>query len=237
MIKARDCIPKEWIKLIGTGPLGMGFDVATTEQKTSNPSSITIMEKVGPLYVQRLVLRWKTANEEVSLRLLDCIFEDLQLAQFRLRRFCVDASNEKFFAQRIQKRYNRFCPVELVVSNEKIQWLGEDYDYKTLLGSLYVNDFTDALARMPDPAWLRDDHRLVKKVGGRFAADLSPEGGHADTFDSGRLARWALTRGARAEASGAAVGSLGSGQSPVPAGLKNPLLHKAIQTAKRMFHA
>lgn len=237
MIKARDCIPKDWTALFGNGPIGLGLDLATTEKETSNPSSFTAIEKVGPLYVQRLVIRWKTSKEEVTRAMLTHLFADLMRAQLRPRKLCIDATNERFFAQRLQKQFTIHCPVQLVVSSEKTEWQGEEFDYKTLLGNLYVNDFTDSVARMPDPVWLRDDHRLVKKVAGRFAADLSPDGGHADTFDSGKLARFALASGGRAEAAGAQVGSYGSQKTPLPSGLKNPLLRLAQAQQRGKSHA
>lgn len=236
MITPRDCVPRDWTRLIGNGPLGLGFDIATTAKEKSNPSSVTVTEKVGSLFIQRFVLRWKTNKEAVSMAMLEVIFEDLSRAQIRPRRFCIDATSERFFAQRVQKEFSRFCPVQLIVASENTQHLGETFDFKTLLGNLYVNDFAESKALMPEDLWLRDDHRLVKKQGGRFVADLSPEGGHADTFDSGKLARFALEGGGRAEASGAAVGSSGNG-SQLPSGLKNPMLRLAEQKIRRRTHA
>lgn len=236
MITPRDCVPRDWTRLIGNGPLGLGFDIATTAKEKSNPSSLTVTEKVGPMYIQRFVLRWKTNKEAVSMALLDVVFQDLSRAQIRPRRFCIDATSERFFAQRVQKEFSRFCPVQLIVASENTQHLGETFDYKTLLGNLYVNDFAESRALMPEDLWLRDDHRLVKKQGGRFVADVSPEGSHADTFDSGKLARFALEGRGRAEASGMAVGHSLSG-SPLPLGLRNPMLRMAQQQSRRRTHA
>jgi hypothetical protein len=218
----RDCIPRDWTRVLGNGPLGLGLDLATTEKETSNPSSVTLMEKAGPLYVQRLVVRWKTSREEVTRAVLAVIFADLQLAKHRAMRLCVDATNERFFAQALAKHFSKFCPVQLVIASEKIEVGGEAYDYKTYTGNLYVNTFADALMRLPDARWLKEDHRLVSKAAGRFVATVDPSGAHADTFSSGCLARLALEGRGRAEASGAAVGA-GAAKSAFPNGLKNPL--------------
>lgn len=218
----RDAIPKDWTRLLGTGPLGLGLDLATTEKETSNPSSLTVMEKAGPLYVTRLVLRWKTSREEVTRAVLAVVFGDLQLAKRRPLRLCVDATNERFFAQALAKQFSKFCPVQLVVASEKTQHQGEDFDYKTYTGNLYVNTFADGLMRLPDARWLKDDHRLVSKAAGRFVAAIDPSGAHADTFSSGCLARLALEGRGRAEASAAPVGQCSTG-SRFPAGLRNPL--------------
>jgi hypothetical protein len=236
MIKVRDCIPKDWTKLIGNGPIGLGLDPATTEKDTSNPSSVTVMEKAGPLYVQRFVLRWKTSKEEVTRGMMRVIFEDLTKTQLRPRKLCIDATNERFFAQRLQKMFTIYCPVQLIVASEGVEHGGESFDYKTLLGNIYVNDFSDSIARMPDNLWLRDDHRLVKKKAGRFVADVAPDGSHADTFDSAKLARFALEGSGRAEASAVAVGSV-SAAKQLPNGLRNPLFKMAQQQHRRSTHA
>lgn len=236
MITPRQCIPRDWTRLIGAGPLGVGLDLATTEKETSNPSSLTVTEKVGPLYVERLVLRWKTAREEVTRALLKIVFEDLAAAKLRPKGLNVDATNERFFAQRIQREFSRYCPVKLVVASENVPNLfidGSPVTYKEYEGNLYVNSYTDALMRTPDARWLKEDRRLVKREKGRFVADTSPDGGHADTFDSGKKARAALEGRGRAEAAGAAVGGAGGSTAQRFAGLKNPLLHLARQQQSR----
>lgn len=226
-VTPRECIDRDWTRFIGSGQIGLGLDLATTENETSNPSALCVMERSGPVFMQRLVLRFKTRREEITRALLDIVFNDLVLARHRPLRMCVDASNERFFSQSLQKQFSRFCPVQLIVANEKTEWKGEDFDYKTLLGNIYVNSFVDAAMRMPEAHWLKEDHRLVKRDKGRFIASQSPDGGHADTFDAGKLARFALEGRGRAEASGAGVGQ-GSLGARVPAGLKNPLLRRAV---------
>lgn len=222
-ITPRDCVPRDWTRLLGTGPVGLGLDLATTEKDTSNPSSLTIAQQVGPLFVERLVMTWKTSREGVTRAMVGVVLADLKLVGLRLRRACVDATNERFFAQRLAAEFNSFCPWELVVASEAMEWHGEKLNMKTILGNLYAGEFAEGTARIPDERFLKDDHRLVKKDKGLFVASVSPDGQHGDTFDSGKLAKWALTRGGPAEISAVTVGRLTNGRA-LPSGLKNPLL-------------
>jgi hypothetical protein len=235
MISPRECLPREWVKLLGTGPLGIGGDLATTEKETSNPSCIVVTEKVGPLYVERLVLRWKTSREEVSRAMFALVFADLQAAQLRPRRLCLDATNERFFAQSLKKQFQQICPVQLVVASENVPDVlidGLPVTWKEFTGNLYVNTFADALLRCPQTQWLRDDRRLVKREKGRFIAATAPDGSHADTFDGGKLARLALDTSGRAVVSAVNVG--GAPAQRAVAGLRNPLLKLAQQKNRRL---
>jgi hypothetical protein len=222
-ITPRDCVPRDWTRLLGVGAVGLGLDVATTEKDVSNPSSLSVTQQVGPLVVQRLVITWKTSREGVTRAIVRVVLMDLKAAGIRPRRLCIDGTNERFFAQRLAAEFGVFCPVEIVVASESMEWHGEKLNMKTILGNLYVSDFAEAVARMPDERFLKDDHRLVKKDKGLFVASVSPDGQHGDTFDSGKLARWALTKGGPAEISAVSVGKLSHGRM-LPAGLKNPLL-------------
>ncbi len=235
MIRVRDCLSRDWVRLIGTGPIGIGGDLATTEKEKSNPSSIVVTEKVGPLYVERLVLRWKTSREEVSTAMFDMVFSDLVSRNLRPRRMSIDATNERFFAQTLQRRFRKHCPVDLIVASENVPHIkidGEAVNWKEYCGWLYTNSYTDALMRTPNARWLLDDRRLVKKDKGRFVAATGPDGSHADTFDGGKLARLSLEGKGRAEIASVPVGGI-SGAKPLAQGLRNPLLIKAHQQASR----
>lgn len=236
-ISPRDCVPKDWTKLLKGGPLGLGLDLATTEKKTSNPSSVCVTERVGALYVERLVLNFKTAREEVTRAIMQVIFEDLNRAKMRPLRLCVDASNERFFAQRVQGQFTKYCPVALVVMGENLEWKGEELSYKDVLTNLYLNTYDDALMRTPNARWLEEDRRLLKKRKGTFDADETADGKHADSFTSGMLARWALEGRGRAELTAVAVGQGIGATKGVPAGLRNPLLKMAQQLKRRMTNA
>jgi hypothetical protein len=238
VITPRDCVPRDWTRLLGNGEIGIGLDLATTDKDTSNPSSLTVTEKIGVLKIQRLVINWKTAKEAVTRGIVRVVFMDLAMAKIRPRKLCIDATNERFFAQRIQKELQHHCTIELVIASEGIEWRGEKMDMKTVVGNLYVESFQESTSRLPDARWLKDDHRLVKKIAGRFVSDTSPEGRHGDTFTSGSLSHWALQGRGRAEASGVPVGRSAGGGKDLSQ-LKNPLLRRALanQRNQRTTHA
>jgi len=86
----------------GYHPLAIGGDLATTEKKTSNPSALAVVQKLGADYVVRAVCRFKTANEEFWETILD---QALDLPRgIRARRVCLDATSERFFASRQRNR-------------------------------------------------------------------------------------------------------------------------------------
>jgi hypothetical protein len=204
---ASEAIPSDWIRHLRGGRLGIGYDVATTEKKTSNPSSITVTESQGGKYWQRLVVRFKTADPEAAMVALETILASAPARS--LESLCVDASNERYHAQNVKKRMRKHLPVHLIVSGETIVWEGEKFSYKTLLGQLYVSAFEDQRMSLPGGEWLIKDHRLVKNHAGGFATDLDDEGNHGDTFDSGKLALWSHLRGGKHDARGISAMQVG----------------------------
>jgi hypothetical protein len=62
----------------------------------------------------------------------------------------------------------------------------------TLPRSQYVDILDDNSLTLPPQAYVRMDHRLVKKEKGKFVCVASPEGWHGDTFDANKLAIHAL---------------------------------------------
>lgn len=233
----RQAIPVEWVHLLGAGKITLGHDIATTVKGTSNWSTLAVMEHVSPLYIVRLLARWRTAVAAESLDLLDAVVSDIEGAGRRASRFCVDASNEKYHADRIRTFFMGRVPTELVVAGEKIDWRGESYDYKTLLGDLYSAAFEDNFMALPAGVWIRDDHRLVGKDGARYVVELGKDGGHGDTFDAGKLAYWGQLSKAdlppgsvRAVRVGDGVGKAGAGST-----IRNPLGYLFRQPPR--FHA
>lgn len=224
-ITPRQALPHDWTRFITNGPLGIGADLGTTAKKTSNPSSITVMERARGLYMQRLVLRFKTANEEVFIALLQCIFDDLRARSLKARRMGLDASSEVYFAQGVKKQFIGYCPIDLIKGGETIQRGAEKFSYKVLLGNLYSSTFEDALMAGPDEKWWRDDQRRVHREKGSFVSESGENGEHGDTFDSGKLAYWALESGTgRAEATATPTSEFGAPYVPQPH-VKNPFAH------------
>lgn len=179
-------LPADWRELLGEieGSVTLGFDVATTEKKKSNPSSITITEKSGTDFLARLIFRWKTEDPNVSRAYLR---EFIVNGGLKVRCLSVDASNERFFAKQIRDEFSRYCPVRLVVSSETITVGTVEMLTKTYLGNLVVNALDDAKLALPAAKEVRVDFRLVRKVRGGFDAEVDGSGNHADTFDSTKL--------------------------------------------------
>lgn len=223
MIRAPDAIPPDWTRHIGVGRIGLGHDVATTDKKSSNPSSLTVTEELSGMFYQRLIVRWKTPDPDIAITLIESVFKALAVAhKNQLRRFCIDASNERYHAQNLRKEFRKFCPVDLVVSGEALDFDGQRYNYKTLLGDLYVSAFEDGAITLPPGDFIVSDHRLVKKQSGGYVTEVDDGGNHGDTFDSGKLSYWSLVRGSGpVRAHAVAVGSFGS--KPKTAGRIGPI--------------
>jgi hypothetical protein len=192
MIPPSHLVPPDWALHCGPGRLGIGHDVATTDKKTSNPSSLTVTEQIGTMHFQRLVVRWKTPDPDYAKDLIESVLK--AAPRHQLRSLCIDASSEKYHARNLQTALRKYCPVHLIVSGEAITFEGLRYTYKTLLGDLYCTAFEDGCIALPPGDFIVTDHRLVKKHAGSYVTETDDEGAHGDTFDSGKLSYWSLIR-------------------------------------------
>lgn len=183
------------------GICGIGFDVATTTGDTSNPSSVTITEKISAEKFQRLVVLWKERKPAVVLERLKQIVRLLRDTGCSPRRLCIDATSERYFAELTTDEMRSLVPVQMIVSSIAVEPLPKGYNpregnvnYKTYLGDLYAASVNDGRTVLPpdDSQYFKTDHRLVLKDGGRFVCTPEPDGKHGDTFDSGKLANFAL---------------------------------------------
>jgi hypothetical protein len=210
---ATHAVPPDWNRHLAGGLLSVGYDVATTVNKTSNPSSITVMEEHAGRFWERLVVRFKAEDPDAPFQILTSIFDACPAG--KLRSLQVDASNEKYHARNIRKKFRSILPVRLISSGESVLWSGEKFSYKTLLGQLYVSAFEDGRVALPGGEWIVKDHRLVKNHAGSYATDTDDAGNHGDTFDSGKLAYWGHIRGGKGSAKGVGGAQVGgSGKSP-----------------------
>lgn len=181
---------------LGTGPVGLGLDLATTEGEMSNPTSLTVMESSGLEYLGRLTLVWKTKDPAVATDRIRRTIEAVRAIRpgNPPRRLAIDATNERYFATTLQRELAALIPVELVISSETVEQPGsESITKKALLGNQYVAVLDDNRLTLAPERYLRDDHRLVRRDRGSFDTALGPNGEHGDTFDSHKLALHALT--------------------------------------------
>jgi hypothetical protein len=208
----RDAIPRRWLDfLTPEAPLGIGMDIATSDGPTSNPASITVSQAVGGLIYERLVIAWKTRDEAVATAMLGTVLEDIRsLGRLQIRGICLDASNERFFCQRLARQFHLHGRFQLIGGGENLTYQGQTLRAKEMLGNLYVNAHTDGLLCTPEAPFLKEDRRLVQKSKGLFVTLTGKGGKHGDTFDSGKLARWALLSSGTIQAAAAPLTTFGS---------------------------
>lgn len=188
---------------LGSEPVGVGFDVATTEGGTSNPSSVTVSQQSGPGADARIILAWKTKDPAVAEGRVTAILESIcrREAGGRPRKLCIDGSNERYFAETISQKLARICPVEVVLGGgaapEQVTREGK-LNMKTYLGSLLCSVLEANHLTLPAHRYITDDFKLVRREGGLFVCDVAPDGKHGDTFDSTKLSLYALSSGGEA---------------------------------------
>ena len=181
---------------LGNGKVGLGVDIATTTKDSSNPTSVTVTEKRGIDKLQRLVMVWKTWDPDVATERIVRTVEAVRQRPNggRARRLAVDGSNERYYAVSLSRALAGMVPVEIVVASESVEQPDQlkAINYKTHLGNRYVGELEDNHYTMPPERYFKDDHRLVKKDRGMFICEPDSQGRHGDTFDSGKLADWAV---------------------------------------------
>lgn len=209
---------------LGSGPVGIGLDLATTEKQASNPTALTVMERRGVELFAVLTLVWKTRDPATARDRIGRVVRAIREARAGqpARRLAVDATSEKYFATDLQRELGRELPVELVVSSETVEQPGgESITLKALLGNRYVAELDDNHLVLAPERYLRDDHRLVKRDRGSFDTEIGPNGEHGDTFDAHKLALHAINSTA-----GALSGVEGIRVAPVR--YRAPLIPRAV---------
>lgn len=184
------------------GAVGLGFDVATTTGEMSNPSSVTVREKAGGEYLDRLKVVWKERKPQIARERLTAIIEVVRgrPAGGPARALCIDASNERYFAEETADILAPLIPVRLVISGNVVEPRPPGYsekdgnvNYKTWLGDLESATVNDGRLALPSDEYIKTDYRMVLKDGGRYLCTPDPQtGAHGDTFDGGKLAGLAL---------------------------------------------
>jgi hypothetical protein len=198
--------------LLANGRVGLGFDVASTTAETSNPSSITVTEQIGLDRLARLILVFKSKRREIMTERLRAICQTIRARPHGgpARRLCIDATNEKLAAEETRDDLTDLIPVELVVASVSLQPPGYTIpiNYKTYLGDIYSTAVNDNHYALPGADYIKQDQRLPMKDQGRYVCTPDADGRHGDTFDSGKLAEWALqsSAGALTTMNGVATG-------------------------------
>ena len=103
MIAIREAISPNWAESLCAGKVCFGLDVASTEGKKSNPSSLTATEYWDRIYWQRLVVRWKTEHYAVMLGILEPVsYTHLQKIRSHswVRRLARPSSNPRWLVQK-----------------------------------------------------------------------------------------------------------------------------------------
>lgn len=182
--------------VLGPGRIGLGWDLATTTKATSNPSALSVCEEYGVEEIVRAIVVWKTADPDVALGRVRLILEAIRerASGGRARRMCLDATNERYFAQAVKKELMGEVPCELVVGSETVDVPGQPAPItkKQWLGSQLVAELEDNHLWLPAARYVREDWRLVKKERGLFVCEPDASGRHGDTFDSTKLGLKAL---------------------------------------------
>jgi hypothetical protein len=160
-----------------------------------------------------MILAWKSNDEAIAEYRLRTVLQAVtkRAAGGRIRRLCVDATNERYFASRLRRQLAGEAPVELVVGSESADKPGEEpMNMKQWTGSRLIAELDDNHLTLPQERYIREDWRLVKKEKGLLVTTVDVDGKHGDTFDAAKLALYAVNAGGPAEASATAVGAYGS---------------------------
>jgi len=192
---------------LGSGAVGVGFDIATTTKETSNPSAVTVTESNGVERAQRLVVCWKEKQPQVVRERLRRIFEVIAARPVGggARRFCIAAGSERYFAQETADVLGSLVPTELVIEGASVLPAGyrEKVSMKTYLGDVYSAAVNDNHYALPADEYFKADQRMTVKSAGRYECTPDPRtGAHGDTFVSGEMAEYALRSGDAAMADG-----------------------------------
>lgn len=193
---AADQIAKMLPRFTSEPNIGIAIDLATTTNKKSNPSAITIGERVGRYTIPRFIGRFHSADPAVTRELIACAISACpKKPQF----IVVDATNERFFAIDLRREIMRDhgIPVYLYIASETIEITpgGDKVTKKTYAGNLLVNAIDDGVCPLPAARWLEDDFRSVRREKGLFVNSLDAAGNHGDAFDSAKMLIFGFVRG------------------------------------------
>lgn len=187
-INIHDVIPRDLASRFRGGRVGIGYDVASSVNRKANPSALTMMEYDGLAYRAQFIVRWRTDDTRVNQAILRAAVR--AIPRHLRQGLSIDASNETLAARDMARLLSPDIAVHLVKGGDTIEYEGQAYKAKTLLGNLYTNLFQDNLIALPPDDWIFADHRQVVRNGSEFFAEVAPDGCHADVFDACKHALW-----------------------------------------------
>lgn len=192
---ANNCIgcegdpPAGWLDCIGEGELCAGLDLASTEGKKSNPTSLTITEKRAGRFAARIILWWKTANPAVTEKRLIEVFTAIRTAGKKVKVLNADATNDRLYVQTLRKVLKHLVRVEPIVSSATVQWRSQDLSARTVSWTLLRECVEENKMDLPAGKYVATDFMRTKRAPGDiYVASVGPNGEHADTADGTRLA-------------------------------------------------
>jgi hypothetical protein len=216
-MKVSKCLPAGWASFISPDHprIGIGLDIGTTSKKKSNPTVLALTQEVGMAYFVRLLVSWKTKDPAIAREIITHILDGIPNG-LRARRLCIDATSEKYFAVDLRRNFANRIPVDLIVSSESTEYMGEKMIFKQYLGNLLVNTIEDGYLALPKENWIQKDFRSVVRDRGTFEAEVDEDGRHGDCFDAVKLSLHALIiPGGQVDVSAAQVGTYAGGQRKI----------------------
>jgi hypothetical protein len=213
-MKVEKCLPAGWPSFISPDHprIGLGLDIGTTTKKKSNPTVLALTQEVGMTYFVRLLVSWKTKDPAIARGIIDLVRNGIPYG-LKARRLCIDATSERYFAADLRQHLLGIIPVDLIISSESTEYMGEKMIFKQYLGNLLVNTIEDGYLALPKENWIQRDFRSVIRDRGTFEAEVDDEGRHGDCFDAVKLSLHSLIiPGGQVDISAAQVGNYAAGR-------------------------
>jgi hypothetical protein len=216
--------PAGWLDCLGSGELTAGLDLASTEGKKSNPTSLTLLEKRAGRFSARLVLWWKTAQPAVTERRLVEIFTALCSTGRKVKVLNADATNDRLYVQTLRDRLRHLVKVKGIVSSSSIKHRGQELSARTVSWTMLRETVEENQIDLPPGRYVAQDFLRTKRApGDLYVASVGPNGEHADTADGTRLALMGHLHGSGpVEIEPVRIASFGQSKGPRP-GLRDLL--------------